>query len=117
MTLDLGSQALVDAALAVIRSGEWSCGHVDAKFPLMGALYCSRCADRAWQRFIHEGHPDQPAEVPLVRSVHVVKVQIGWSETSDYVEFDCGHAMTLDTDDDNTSLVGSTTQCGQCKRG
>jgi hypothetical protein len=111
--------ALLDATMAALRRSEWTCGHLDAKFPILAALYCNGCADRAWQHFIHEGHADQPQAVPLVRTVRVVKVEIGWSETQDCLVFDCGHADLLDSDpeEDHASLVGATTQCDRCKRG
>ena len=41
----------------------------------------------------------------------VVRVEIGWSDTSDYVLLSCGHAYLYDTDPDNAGLLGATTNC------
>ena len=42
-----------------------TCGHAGATFPLEGNLYCTRCAHRAWQNYVHRGHADEPPKVPV----------------------------------------------------
>jgi hypothetical protein len=42
-----------------------TCGHAPATFLLEGNLYCQRCAQYAWQNFVHRGHDDEPPAVPV----------------------------------------------------
>lgn len=42
-----------------------TCGHPGATFALEGVLYCARCANYAWQHFVHRGHADEPPPVPI----------------------------------------------------
>lgn len=55
-----------------------------------------------------------PYETPdnqVALRVTVTRVVLDWSDASDYLNLSCGHAVLLDHEDDNASLVGAETDC------
>lgn len=105
----------LDSRFDVTDVGRDTLAHALAHDALFGsdAPSAPPACDACGQEFATDAEQsDHPAVCP--GSVTVVRVALDWCDGVDYIELSCGHALNIDADEDNASLVGAVTTCSRC---